>query len=103
MTNWTEVPAAAQMKDGQIAAGKAGTTWFAVYRIDGVYYATDNFCTHEEALLSDGWLDGCMVECPLHAGRFDVRDGKAQGDPVDVDLKTYPVKQDGGRFFVGLD
>jgi nitrite reductase/ring-hydroxylating ferredoxin subunit len=54
--------------------------------------ATDNICTHAFALLSDGWLDGDCIECPLHAGRFDVRTGKALGPPVDEDIKVYPVR-----------
>ena len=102
MTTWMEVPAAAKMKDGDIVGANIGKTYFALYRVDGEYYATDNFCTHAEAMLSDGALDGCMVECPLHAGRFDVRTGKAQGDPVDEDLKTYPVRREGDRVLIGL-
>ena len=42
--------------------------------------------------LSDGWLDGELIECPLHAARFDVRTGKVLDPPATVDLKTYPVR-----------
>jgi nitrite reductase/ring-hydroxylating ferredoxin subunit len=45
--------------------------------------------------LSEGWLEGDQVECPLHGGRFEVATGKAMGDPVDCDLKTYPVRVSG--------
>ena len=57
--------------------------------------ATDNVCTHAFALLSDGWLDGEYVECPLHGGRFEVATGKAMGDPVVCDLRTFPVRVSG--------
>ena len=72
----------------------------ALYHLDnGEFHATHNVCTHQFALLTDGWLEDCFIECPLHAGRFDVRTGKGQGDPIDEDVKVFPVKlQDGGVF-----
>ena len=33
---------------------------------DGEVYAIDDTCTHQDASLADGWLEGCLVECPLH-------------------------------------
>ena len=39
----------------------------AVFNVDGDFYAIDDTCTHQDASLADGWLDGCAVECPLHA------------------------------------
>lgn len=40
--------------------------------------ATDDRCPHMSAPLSIGQLEGCIVSCPLHEGRFDL----ASGDPV---------------------
>ena len=62
----------------------------AVFNVDGDFYAIDDTCTHQDASPADGWLDGCTVECPLHASCFDLRTGKVSGPPA----KT-PV--DGGR------
>ena len=64
----------------------------ALFRIGDAFYATGNLCTHELALLSDGFLDGCTIECPLHNGRFDVRTGEALSSPVEVDLPIYEVR-----------
>ena len=44
----------------------------AVFNADGVLYAIDDTCTHQDASLADGWLEGCLVECPLHAASFDL-------------------------------
>jgi nitrite reductase/ring-hydroxylating ferredoxin subunit len=44
------------------------------------------------ARLSDGYLDGFLIECLLHQGLFDIRSGKCAGDPVDVDLASYDVR-----------
>jgi 3-phenylpropionate/trans-cinnamate dioxygenase ferredoxin component len=76
---------------------------FAIYRTDDDrFFASDGFCTHERALLSDGLVMGTIIECPKHNGRFDIRTGEAKGAPVCVNLRTYPVKVDGGRVFVRI-
>jgi 3-phenylpropionate/trans-cinnamate dioxygenase ferredoxin component len=72
----------------------------AVYKAEGRFYATQDLCTHERAYLSDGVVFDCVVECPFHQGRFDVRTGKALGAPVVVDLKTFPVKIENGHIYV---
>lgn len=64
----------------------------AVYLVDGTYYATSNICTHASALLSDGLMEGCEVECPLHNARFDVRTGEALTSPAEVDLETFRTR-----------
>ena len=46
---------------------------------------------------------GDYIECPLHQGLFCVRDGKAMGDQVTEDLKSYPTKLENGKLFVQLD
>ena len=74
----------------------------AIYRVADEYYATGNICTHADAFLSDGFLDGCEVECPLHMGRFDIRTGEALTSPVEIDIPVYPVRVAGDRLEVCL-
>ena len=38
---------------------------------DGEILAIDDTCSHQQASLADGWLEGCEIECPLHSSRFD--------------------------------
>ncbi len=64
----------------------------AVFHVDGQFYATQDVCTHEEASLSEGELEGEIVECPLHGARFNVRTGQVKSLPAVVSLKTYPVR-----------
>ncbi|MFJ2619262.1 bifunctional 3-phenylpropionate/cinnamic acid dioxygenase ferredoxin subunit [Glutamicibacter sp. NPDC087344] len=58
---------------------------------DGNFYALQDECTHEVASLSDGWIDGCEVECPLHSSSFDLRTGKVLCMPATKDARTYTV------------
>ncbi|KHA54047.1 Ferredoxin, 2Fe-2S [Sulfitobacter geojensis] len=64
----------------------------AIYRIEDSYFATANVCTHAFALLSDGWLDGDTVECPLHGACFNVCTGKAMSDPAEIDLEVFETR-----------
>src|SRR3977135_2181951 len=69
-------------------------------RAQGQFSSSVDLCTHEHAYLSAGVVVDCVVECPFHQGRFDIRTGKALGAPVIVPLETYPVKIIDGRLFV---
>lgn len=76
----------------------------AIYNVGGEFFATDDFCTHEQASLSqEGLLDGYIVECGWHLGAFDVRDGHPVAPPCQTDLGTYPVIIADGRVSVTLD
>ena len=70
--------------------------------VDGTFYATDDICTHEDASLSSGFLEGDLVKCPLHNSRFNVRTGTVLEEPADEDLKTYAVKLDGEDIFIAF-
>jgi len=74
----------------------------ALYQVDGEIFATDNICTHGNARLCDGFLEGHEIECPLHQGKFDIRSGKAMCAPLTEDIRTYPVKIEGDRVFIEI-
>ena len=63
-----------------------------IFNVNNNFFATDNFCTHENASLCDGYIDGDTVECPLHQGVFCISTGKALEAPATIDLKTYKTK-----------
>lgn len=75
----------------------------ALFRVGDQFYATDDTCTHAEASLSDGYIDGDVVECPFHSARFCIRTGKALSLPASEPLKTYLVKVEDGSVFVDVD
>jgi naphthalene 1,2-dioxygenase system ferredoxin subunit len=84
---------------GVVVAGRD----IAVYTVGDAVYATDNICTHGQARLCDGFLEGHEIECPLHQGKFDVRDGLPICEPVTEALRSYPVKVDGQRVYLQFD
>ncbi|RZQ63610.1 bifunctional 3-phenylpropionate/cinnamic acid dioxygenase ferredoxin subunit [Amycolatopsis suaedae] len=72
----------------------------AVFHTEGQLYAIDDTCTHQDASLSDGWLEGCFVECPLHEASFDLRNGMPTCLPAKRPVRTYPVVVTDGVIYV---
>ena len=99
-TTWIDIAAVDAIPEDDVIGIDAGGKSFALYMVEGEVYATDNICTHGNARLCDGFLEGHEIECPLHQGKFDIRNGKAMCAPLTEDVKTYPVKIEGTRVFV---
>lgn len=101
-TSWIDIAALYALPEDDVIAIDTSGKSIALYRVDGEVYASDNICTHGNARLCDGFLEGHEIECPLHQGKFDIRNGKAMCAPLTEDLKTYPVKIEGQRVFVEI-
>jgi 3-phenylpropionate/trans-cinnamate dioxygenase ferredoxin component len=103
MSKWVEACAAEAIDQEDVLRFDHDNKTYAVYRtLDDVYYATDGLCTHEQVHLADGLVMGKIIECPKHNGRFDFTTGQAKGAPACEDLKTYPVKIEGGKVLIDL-
>lgn len=100
--NWVKATTCDAVAEGEVIGTNIGGKEIAVYNVDGAFFATDNICTHAFAMLSDGWLDGDVIECPLHGGRFEVKTGKGLGPPIPCDLKTYPTRVVGNDIEIDL-
>jgi len=100
---WTDVAAETDVPDGDVIGVAVAGRDIALYGVDGDVYATDNACTHGQARLCDGFLDGHEIECPLHQGKFDVRSGKPTCAPITDDIRTYPVRIEAGRVYLDLN
>lgn len=76
----------------------------AVFRTEaGEVFAIDDTCTHQDASLADGWLDGEDIECPLHASCFNLRTGAVNAPPAKLPVRTHQVViDDEGTIIVGL-
>lgn len=57
---------------------------------DGKVYALCDRCSHMNAPLSMGTLNGKVITCPMHGARFDVTTGKKVGEPMAPDPSKFP-------------
>ncbi len=67
---------------------------------EGELFAIDDTCTHQDASLADGWVEGCEVECPLHASKFDLRTGAVDSPPAKLPVRTHKVEVIDGYIMV---
>ena len=74
----------------------------AVFNADGELFAIDDTCTHQDASLSEGWLEGGLIECLLHAACFDLRTGKPTSPPAKRPVRTYPTLVMDGVVYVDV-
>jgi nitrite reductase/ring-hydroxylating ferredoxin subunit len=100
MDNWNPVGTRDQVEQDAPLPVEIGELRIGVYDVDGELYAIEDICPHAHAHLTQGFADGCEIECPLHNAVFDVRDGKhLRGEPCG-DVKTFPVRLIDGRIEV---
>lgn len=111
MAGWADAAAADDVWEGAgveaHVATATGQRTLALFRAGERVFATDAMCTHGNARLCDGFVEGdadggASVECPLHQGRFDLASGRPLCEPVTEALRTYPVRVEGGRVWVAL-
>jgi 3-phenylpropionate/trans-cinnamate dioxygenase ferredoxin subunit len=93
------VCAVGDLPDGEAVRVEAEVP-IAVFNVEGAFYAIDDTCTHQDASLADGWLEGCAVECPLHASCFDLRTGEPTGPPAKKPVRTHKVVVEDGQVYV---
>lgn len=86
-------------KTGDIPVGRGktisvGEKSVALFNVDGMFYAIDNTCLHRGGPLGEGELEGCVVTCPWHGWKFDVRSGEMTMNTA-ARVNCYPTRVDG--------
>jgi 3-phenylpropionate/trans-cinnamate dioxygenase ferredoxin subunit len=91
---WTRVAALSELLPGESRVAWDGDTPILVVNLDGVLYAVEDKCTHEDFELSAGTIDEAdgSIECVLHGARFDLRDGRALCGPAYLPVARFPVR-----------
>jgi 3-phenylpropionate/trans-cinnamate dioxygenase ferredoxin subunit len=103
MANFVSVAKTSDTAPGTISVHEVNGMRIALCNVNGRFYAIDDVCTHDGGPLDQGELEGNLVECPRHGGRFDVTDGRAVVLPAVVPVKTYRVQVEGEDVMVELE
>jgi 3-phenylpropionate/trans-cinnamate dioxygenase ferredoxin subunit len=99
---WHRVASRSKLTANEPLAVDVDGKLIGVYLVDGAVHAIGNLCTHEYAILTDGFVEGDVIECPIHQARFSIKTGKVLAEPAVVDVPTYPVKVEGDDIYVGV-
>ena len=102
----TDAPVRVELcKTDEVAVGAAlkvekDDLVLAVFNVDGAFYVTDDSCTHGPGSLSEGYIEGDVVECNFHNGAFNIRTGEVVLPPCMVPIRTYRTVVEDGTVFV---
>jgi nitrite reductase/ring-hydroxylating ferredoxin subunit len=66
----------------------------AIANVAGTLHAFSDICPHADGPLHEGCLEGHVVICPWHDGRFDIRSGEALTSFAPQGIPVYPVRID---------
>jgi naphthalene 1,2-dioxygenase system ferredoxin subunit len=97
---WIRVAALAEVPEGTTRLVEVNGNAVCLYNLGGTICATQDMCTHAEASLADGFIEGDAIECPMHQALFDIQTGKVLNPPATQDLRVYPVRVDGDEIRV---
>ena len=104
---WTYVCTTAELLPGEmkVVFDEVTQAAIAVFNLDGMRYAREDRCSHEDFELSAGHFDATegSVECVLHGARFDIRDGRALCAPAYEPVAKFPVRREDDRILTRDD
>lgn len=90
---WVPLCAAADVEAGcGTRVELAGQPPLAVFRLGDEFHVTADTCSHGNASLCDGFEENGEVECPWHAGKFNIRTGEATAFPATEPIRIYPAR-----------
>ncbi len=103
MTSSIELCTADDVPEGSALRVEAGTLTLAVFNVEGEFYVTDDACTHGPGSLSEGYIEGDVVECNFHNGQFNIRTGEVVSPPCMIPIKTYPTRVENGKVMIDVE
>ncbi len=103
MSAWHDVAATDAVADDEVIGISAAGVAIALFRLGDSFHALQDLCSHGRARLSDGYVEDGCIECPLHQGKIDIRDGSPRSAPITVPVKSFPVRVVGERIEVWVE
>ena len=100
MARYVPVADLGDIAPGELLRVELGAALVCLANVDGQIYAFDDDCPHINGPLDEGELAGCVLTCPIHLARFDVRTGQVLRGPARDNLRMYPVRIEGSQILL---
>lgn len=84
-----------ELVPGRPTKVSVGAKDVCVVRLEDEVFAVADTCSHADASLSEGEVNGAKIECWLHGAEFDLRSGQALTPPATEGLEVFEVTRDG--------
>jgi nitrite reductase/ring-hydroxylating ferredoxin subunit len=101
LADWKDIPAALPAP-GAMAPFELDGLELVLVNAAGTPCVIEDRCPHAEVALSEGRLEGCVLECPMHGGKLDVRDGRPLAAPIRQSVRTFAVRTHGDSIQIEL-
>ena len=98
--NYVTVATVDEVPPGSRLVFQVGRRWIVLFNVEGAFYAIEDLCSHADYALSDGMLNGTLIECHAHGACFDIRDGSVQAPPAVTGVKAFAVRVEGSNIQV---
>ena len=97
-----ELCSTSEVEPGVALRVERGDLTLAVFNVAGEFFVTDDACTHGPGSLSEGYIEGDVVECNFHNGQFNIKTGEVVSPPCMIPVKTYRTLVEDGKVFIEL-
>jgi nitrite reductase/ring-hydroxylating ferredoxin subunit len=95
-----ELCSTAEVAPGTALRVERGELTLAVFNVEGEFFVTDDACTHGPGLLSEGTIEGDVVECNFHNGQYNIKTGEVVAPPCMIAVRTYRTLVEDGKVFI---
>jgi biphenyl 2,3-dioxygenase ferredoxin component len=102
MATKIELCSVAEVEPGSALRVERGELTLAVFNVEGGFFVTDDACTHGPGSLSEGYIEGDVVECNFHNGQFNIKTGEVVAPPCMVPVKSYRTLVEDGKVFIEI-
>ena len=102
MAEWVKVAELDRCPPGNLLDVEVRDVRIVLANVDGDIYALEDECSHQEFPLSDGELEGNVLECMYHGAKFDVCTGRATQLPAIRPVKSFDVEVRDQEIFVQI-
>jgi nitrite reductase/ring-hydroxylating ferredoxin subunit len=103
MSQRIDLCASADVAPGNALKVESGELVLAVFNVEGEFFVTDDLCTHGPGSLSEGYIEGDVVECNFHNGQFNIKTGEVVLPPCMVPIKTYKTLVENERVVIEIE
>ncbi len=97
---YVRVAKASEVAADSLRAVEVQSESVCLANVGGKIYAIGDACTHEQCSLSEGLLEGKIVECLCHGSQFDVTTGKVVRGPASEAEPVYEVNVQNDEVYV---
>lgn len=102
MVRYISVARAQDVGDSRSKIVEVEGKQIAIFNLEGKFYAIENVCPHRGGPVGQGDIDDCVVTCPWHGWRFDLRTGVSPDNPAAV-VTTFSTRVVGSEIQIGLE